>query len=71
MNLLYRKIEKACQLNDSIYIYPGLEIDPLFATYDDISATPIIAGVETIQKISREVGNIFKKSDTDEGHPKE
>ena len=65
------KIEKACQLNDSIYIYPGLEIDPLFATYDDISATPIIAGVETIQKISREVGNIFKKSDTDEGHPKE
>jgi hypothetical protein len=30
--------------------------------YNDISSTAINAGVETIQKIGREVGNIFKKS---------
>jgi hypothetical protein len=60
------KIEKACPNNDSIFIYPGLEIDPLYANYDDISATPILAGVETIQKIGREVGNIFKKSEGEE-----
>jgi hypothetical protein len=60
------KVEKACPNNDSIFIYPGLEIDPLYANYDDISATPILAGVETIQKIGREVGNIFKKSEGEE-----
>ena len=60
------KIEKACPSNDLIFIYPGQEVDPLFASYDDISATPIIAGVETIQKIGREMGSIFKKSDTDD-----
>jgi Kef-type K+ transport system membrane component KefB len=65
------KLEKACPNNDLIFIFPGLEVDPLFASYDDISATPIIAGVETIQKIGREVGSIFKKSDTDEPKSKD
>lgn len=65
------KLEKACPNNDLIFIYPGLEVDPLFASYDDISATPIIAGVETIQKIGREVGSIFKKSDSDEPKSKD
>ena len=60
------KLEKACPNNDLMFIYPGLEVDPMYASYDDISATPIIAGVETIQKIGREVGSIFKKSDSDE-----
>ncbi len=60
------KIEKACPNNDSIFIYPGLELDNSYSTYQDISASPLAAGVETIQKISREVGNIFKKSDNQE-----
>ena len=53
------KLEKACPTNDVVFIYPALEIDPLYANYDDISATPIAAGVETIQKIGREVGSIL------------
>jgi Kef-type K+ transport system membrane component KefB len=65
------KLEKACPNNDLIFIYPGLQVDPLYAAYDDISASPIIAGVETIQKIGREVGSIFKKSDSDEPKSKD
>jgi hypothetical protein len=65
---LAQKIEKACPNNDSIFIYPGIEAENYYSSYQDISANPISAGVETFQKISREVGNIFKKSDieTDE-----
>ena len=48
--------------NDQILIYPSQEIeDNLFIGYDDISTTPILKGVETIQKIGKEVGSIFKK----------
>ncbi|HBW85357.1 MAG TPA: sodium:proton antiporter [Crocinitomicaceae bacterium] len=53
------KLEKACPTHDVVFVYPALEIDPLYANYDDISATPIAAGVETIQKIGREVGSIL------------
>ncbi len=53
------KLEKACPTHEVVFIYPALEIDPLYANYDDISATPIAAGVETIQKIGREVGSIL------------
>ena len=56
------KIEKACPKNDVIFIYPGMELDKMNGNYIDISSTPINAGVATIQKIGREVGNIFKKS---------
>ena len=43
-------------------INPGMELDKMNENYNDISSTAINAGVETIQKIGREVGNIFKKS---------
>ncbi len=56
------KLEKAMPTNDQILIYPSQEIeDNLFIGYDDISTTPILKGVETIQKIGKEVGSIFKK----------
>ena len=42
-----------------------------YSNYQDISSLPISAGVETIQKIGREVGNIFKKSEDDEQEEKE
>ena len=58
------KIEKACPKNDTIFIYPGMELDSTFANYSDISSTVVNAGVETMQKIGKEVGNIFKKSDS-------
>lgn len=56
------KIEKAFPGNDRILIYPSQVVsDNLFKTYDDISTGAISKSVETIQKISKEVGNIFKK----------
>ncbi len=58
------KIEKACPKNDTIFIYPGMELDSSFANYSDISSTVVNAGVETFKKIGKEVGNIFKKSDS-------
>lgn len=61
-----QKIEKACPKNDTIFIYPGMDTENYYSTYQDISANPISAGVETIQKIGREVGNIFKKSEENE-----
>ncbi|MCE3296711.1 MAG: sodium:proton antiporter [Crocinitomicaceae bacterium] len=56
------KIEKAFEQNDKIVIYPSQEVtENVFSTYDDISAEAISKGVETIQKIGKEVGSIFKK----------
>jgi hypothetical protein len=43
-----------------------MDTENYYSTYQDISANPISAGVETIQKIGREVGNIFKKSEENE-----
>lgn len=60
-----QKIEKACPNNDTIFIYPGIEAENYYSSYQDISANPISAGVETFQKITREVGNIFKKTDVE------
>ncbi len=50
--------------NDQILIYPSQEIDEnLYTGYDDFTTTPISKGVDAIQKISKEVGSIFKKQD--------
>lgn len=56
------KLEKEMSLNDQILIYPSQEIDEnIFSGYEDFGTTPITKGVETIQKIGKEVGSIFKK----------
>ena len=57
------KLEKAFPDNDRILIYPSQLSDNLFNSYDDISTNPITRGMETIQKIGKEVGNIFKGND--------
>ncbi|MDP4595338.1 MAG: cation:proton antiporter [Crocinitomicaceae bacterium] len=60
---LLQNIEVAFDQNDYILIYPGsVGNDPAFSNYDDINAAPLVAGVETIQKIGREVGSIFRKN---------
>jgi hypothetical protein len=56
------RVEKAYPNNDSIIVYPGQVKDKLFSNYDDVSGDAIGIGVETIQKIGKEVGSIFKKS---------
>jgi Kef-type K+ transport system membrane component KefB len=56
------KIEKAFGNNDHIIIYPSQEItENVFSAYEDMSADALVKGVETIQKIKKEVGNIFNK----------
>ena len=57
------KLEKAFPMNDRILIYPSQVSDNLFNSYDDISTNPITKGMETIQKIGKEVGSIFKSTD--------
>jgi NhaP-type Na+/H+ or K+/H+ antiporter len=56
------RVEKAYPNNDLIIIYPGQVKEKLFSNYDDVSGDAIGIGVETIQKIGKEVGSIFKKS---------
>ncbi len=56
------KLEKEKANNDQILIYPSQEVEEnIFSGYEDFTTTPLSKGVETIQKISKEVGNIFKK----------
>ena len=63
MDQIVQSMEVAFGQNDYLLIYPGTVVnDPTFSNYDDINAAPLAAGVETIQKIGREVGNIFKKN---------
>jgi len=36
-------------------------VENMFGNYEDIDGSAITMGVEAIQKIGKEVGNIFKK----------
>ena len=56
------RVEKAYPENDTVIIYPGQEKENLFSNYEDVSGNAIGIGVETIQKIGKEVGSIFKKN---------
>ncbi len=57
------KFDKLTEPMDKIIIYPSQEIlENAFSNYDDISTTPITKGVENIQKLTKEVSAIFKKS---------
>jgi hypothetical protein len=63
MDVIIQGVEIAFENNDYLLIYPGtINADPSYSNYDDISTTPLAVGVETIQKIGREVGSIFKKT---------
>jgi Kef-type K+ transport system membrane component KefB len=55
------KLEKAFPDNDSIFIYPAQFTTDSLGNYDDVDSTPISKGVEAIQKLGKEVGNIFKR----------
>lgn len=56
------KIEKAFPENDRIIIYPAQESrENLIVNYEELSSGAISKGVEAIQKIGKEVGNILRK----------
>ncbi len=60
------KLEKHFASNSRIIVYPQ-QFSQQFAIerFDDITGEPLNKGIETIQKIGKEIGSIFKKDSTD------
>jgi hypothetical protein len=65
MDSLPQRIEREITKIDRVFIYPSKLSAGSYNSYDDMTANPLSAGMETIQRISKEVGGIFKKN-TDE-----
>lgn len=64
MESLPQRMEKENANIDHIFIYPSQSASDLsYAAYDDMSGSPLAAGVETFQRLSKEVGGMFKKSE--------
>jgi len=59
------KLEKHFASNSRLVIYPQRYDLDISENYDDISVAPLNKGIETVQKIGKEIGNIFKKSDNE------
>jgi hypothetical protein len=57
------KVLKIHEQNDWILVYPGQEAEISYKNYEDVSGRPIGVGVDTLTKIGKEVGNIFKKEE--------
>lgn len=58
------KLEKHFLLNSRILIYPRqFSEDYVIERFEDINAEPLNKGIETIQKIGKGIGNIFKSND--------
>jgi hypothetical protein len=56
------KLEKHFPSNSRLVIYPQQFIQNYGSErYDDINAEPLNKGIETMKKIRRGIGNIFKK----------
>jgi hypothetical protein len=66
MENLPSRFEKENTLLDRIFVYPSQTLSENFSTYADVSRGPLTVGVETIQRLTKEVGEIFKKSDSEE-----
>jgi len=59
------KLEKHFGDNNKVLIYPQQFDHFTMVHYEDISSGPLNKGLETIQKIGKEFGSIFKKTDAD------
>mgnify|MGYP007031621089 CR=1 FL=1 len=55
------KVQRVYEDNDWVLVIPGQEKENLFKEYEDISGNAIGIGVDTLTKIGKEVGSIFKK----------
>jgi hypothetical protein len=66
MENLPSRFEKENTLLDRIFVYPSQTLSENFASYSDVSRGPLTLGVEAIQRLTKEVGEIFKKSDSEE-----
>ena len=57
------KLEKHYDNNSKIVIYPQQNNNEFWSdNYEDISTEPLSKGIETLQKISKGIGNIFKSN---------
>ncbi|MNY21268.1 hypothetical protein D3C86_1548010 [compost metagenome] len=64
MDSLPQRMEKENANVDHLFIYPSQsDSDLIYAAYDDMNGSPLTAGVETFQRLSKEVGGMFKKSE--------
>jgi Kef-type K+ transport system membrane component KefB len=55
------KIDKAFTENDTIVIYPSQKnSENLYSKYEDFDANPISIGMEKLQRLGKEVKNVFK-----------
>jgi len=62
LDKLPAKLEKYFENNNKVIVYPQQNThSPLNAQYKDINSEPLEIGIETIQKIGKGIGNIFKK----------
>jgi len=63
MDTVPAKLEKHFSSVSKILVYPK-EFDPrhIGDSYEDFSSQPINKGIETFQKLGKEIGSIFKKS---------
>jgi len=60
--IISREMEKYLATNSRIIIYPQqFSHNYILDGYEDVSAEPLNKGYETIQRIGRGIGNIFKK----------
>ncbi len=61
------KLEKYFAMNSRILIYPQqFNQERMIEQYNDNTAQPLSKGIETIQKIGKGIGDMFKKEDSDE-----
>lgn len=56
------KLDKYFDNTSKMLVFPRQQnTDSRFDDYEDINAEPLSKGIETIQKIGKEIGNIFRK----------
>jgi Kef-type K+ transport system membrane component KefB len=67
MDFLPARIEKELPNRDYIYVYPSAShTDPSYSAYEDMTGRNLVAGVGTLQRLGKEVGGMFKKTEADE-----
>jgi Kef-type K+ transport system membrane component KefB len=64
LELLPSKLERHFEANNRIVVYPQLFAQDYWGEgYEDVSAEPLSRGIETIQKIGKGIGSIFRKEE--------
>jgi hypothetical protein len=62
MDNIQEKLEKQFPDNSKIVIYPRVHhIDSKFSEYGDINPDPFSQGLERVQKIGKDLGNLLKR----------